>query len=165
MKKNANSSMRENFLKMRGGKLISIESIVLGFVILFVMNAIKGYSMGISAVVALIIGFVFPIVVGMFKPLAWIVAIIFSLIWALLIGGIVGAFSAWIGVVVGIVVFIISFRIHKNYSGIMFQGIKSKNKTDITYESTDSVSETVTFCPKCGRRIKSIDGLCDYCDR
>ena len=164
------SSIRENFLRLRGGKLISIESYVLGFVVLFVVNIVKNYSMPVSCIVALIVGFVFPILIGLFKSLAWIAAVAFSLIWGVLAYGIVGAIahnSVILGLLGGIIVFAISFVIHKNYSGLVFQGVSrnDNNQQQAQITTDETTYEAVAFCPKCGRRIHSIDGRCDFCGR
>ncbi len=163
------NSIRENFLRLRGGKLISIESYVLGFIVLFVMSFVKNYSMPVSCVVALIVGFVFPILIGVFKSLAWIAAVAFSLIWALLANGIAGAIShdsVIIELLAGLIFFAISFVIHKNFSGLTFQGVRRNNNSqEVQITTEETTYETVAFCPKCGRRIHSVDGRCDFCDR
>jgi|BioPla2DNA2_1021312.scaffolds.fasta_scaffold04096_2 hypothetical protein len=160
---------RNSFVKMRGGKLISIESVILAFVVFFVLTMVKNASPYLSLVVAFVVGFVFPILVGTFKSLAWIAAILFSLVWAFLGFVIVGAIadgSILIGIVGAVILFAISFAIHKNYSGLSFQNINNKtNNTENIVINNSSIKENVVFCPKCGRRIRSVDGRCDTCDR
>lgn len=163
------NSIRENFLRLRGGKLISVESYVLGFIVLFVMNLVKNYSIPVSCMVALIVGFVFPILIGVFKSLAWIAAVAFSLIWGVLAYGIAGAIahnSLIIGLLAGLIVFVVSFVIHKNYSGLTLHGVsRNNNSQEVQITTEETTYESVAFCPKCGRRIHSIDGRCDFCDR
>ena len=93
---------RNSFVKMRGGKLISIESVILAFVVFFVLTMVKNASPYLSLVVAFVVGFVFPILVGTFKSLAWIAAILFSLVWAFLGFVIVGAIAGG-SILIGIV--------------------------------------------------------------
>lgn len=161
--------IRNSFLKMRGGKLISIEAVILGFVVFFVLFLVKNTSPYIALIVALIVGFVFPILVGIFKTLAWLAAILFSFVWAFLafaIGREIADNSVLIGLLAGIIFFSISFFVHKNYAGLSFHRINRKTrniKNDIVNDNT--ISEVVSFCPKCGRRIRSLNGSCDVCNK
>lgn len=162
--------IRNNFTKMRGGKLISVESVVIAFIIFLIMSMKDDGLLYPGMFIGIIVAVVFPIIVGTFKTVAWLVAIIFSLLWALIGGVIGGAFfggSALIALLIGGVIFLISFRIHKNYSGITFQNINKKNGSDVNFiKDTDfKPKESICFCPKCGRRITSADGTCDACDR
>lgn len=160
---------RNNFTKMRGGKLILIESVILAFVVFFVMLIGKNASLLYSLGVAFAVGFVFPILVGIFKFVAWIAAVLFSLLWSILgftfVGAIAGQ-SVLIGLVAAVIIFLISFTIHKNYSGLYFRDVSNKTyNTDNMVVNNSFVSEDVMFCPNCGRRIKNVDGICDACDR
>lgn len=160
--------IRNNFLKLRGGKLISVESIVLAFIIAFVMIVVKDNSPYLAFVVAVIVAFIFPILVGVVKTLAWFAAILFSLIWGILgfiIAYAIAESSVLIGGISGIVIFLISFKIHKNYSGLTFQGVTRKNKDKISLENSYIEKESVKFCPNCGRRITSLNGICDVCNK
>ena len=159
---------RNNFLKLRGGKLISVESIVLAFIIMFVMTVVKNSSPYLALAVAAIVAFVFPILVGVVKTLAWFAAVLFSLIWGILGFSIIGAIaggSVLIGLIGGIIVFLISFRIHKNYSGLTFQGVTRKNTDNTSIENSYVEKESVKFCSNCGRRITSLSGVCDVCNK
>lgn len=168
-KKTKAEIIRDNFLKMKGGKLISVEAYILAFVVLFILTIVKNISPFISLIVAFVIGFIFPVFIGTFKLLAWLAAVLFSLIWAFLAFVIVGAIaneSVLAGLLAGVVFFIISFIVHKNYSGLLFQGISTKRVDQQISTSLDEpIYEAVKFCPKCGRRIRTIDGCCDTCDR
>lgn len=161
---------RNKFLKMRGGKLISVEAVMLAFVVFFAMTVEKNASPYLALVIAFIVGFVFPILVGAFKSLAWLAAILFSLVWAFLgfvFAGAIAGGSVLVGLLSCIIVFAISFMIHKNYSGLTFQGFTRKNNNSVsnmTMVDKNSHSEAVVFCPKCGRRITSYDGKCDVCN-
>lgn len=160
-------NIRNNFLKIRGGKLISIESVTLAFVVLFILTIIKNTSPYFALVIAFIVGFAFPILVGTFKSSAWIAAILFSLLWAILGFIIVIAITDGIlvlGLLAAVVIFAISFVVHKNYSGFSFQNISRKVNSNITIDNSVE-KENVMFCSKCGRRIRTIDGKCDICDR
>lgn len=164
------SSTREKFIKMRGGKLISVESVILGVAIFFVLLIVKSASPYLALAIAFGVGFVFPILIGVFKVLAWIAAIVFSLLWALMAGVLVGAIASnanLISVLIGIVIFAISLVIHKNYSGLTFQGITRKKSENVLLKNSGAniPKESVKFCPKCGRRIVSLNGLCENCDR
>lgn len=166
-KKTKAEATRENFLKMRGGKLISIEAYILALVALVVLIEIKNVSPVVSLIIAFIVGFVFPIFVGTFKTLAWLAAVLFSLVWAFLafiFAGAIANGSVLIGLLFGIVFFAISFGIHKNYSGLSFQGISKKTHTQQITTGEETICTAVQFCPKCGRRIRAIDGKCDTCD-
>ena len=162
-------SWRNNFLKMRGGKLISIESIILGLSMFFLM---QGYSTATILIVAAIVAFVFPILFSLFKGFAWVATIVFSILWASLAAQIVGELvntNAVVRVLVGIIVFLISFFVHKNFAGLTFHTIKiNRNHNSINRSINVSKQsyecESVSFCPKCGRRIHSKDGRCDICD-
>lgn len=159
---------RESFLKMRGGKLISIEAYILAFIVLIILTMMKNASPIISLIIAVIIGFVFPILVGTFKSLAWLVAILFSLVWALLTFTIVSAIAndtVFIELISGVISFIISFFVHKHYSGLSFQRIRKRNNNKQLISSKEPTYEVVNFCPKCGRRIRTIDGRCNSCDK
>ena len=160
--------IRNNFLKLRGGKLISVESIVLAFITMFVMIVVRKNSPYLALAVAAIVAFVFPVLVGVIKTLALFVAALFSLIWGILGFSIFGAItggSLLSRFVAGIVIFLISFRIHKNYSGLTFQGVTRKNMDSISLESSYVEKESVKFCPICGRRITSPSGVCDVCNK
>lgn len=161
--------LRESFLKLRGGKLISVEAFILALIVLYVLNVVKNVPIGTSLIVAAIVGFVFPILIGVFKSLAWLAAVLFSLIWALLAFVIAGAIadgSYFVGFIFGLIFFVISFFVHKNYSGLSFQGISLKNNKHIDSTTLYEPSlEGVRFCPKCGRRIISTDGRCNVCDK
>ena len=158
--------IRNNFIKMRGGKLIYIESVILAFVVFFIMIIVKDTSPYAALVAAFILGFVFPILIGVFKTLAWFAAILFSLVWAFLFFLIVETIASGAGLLAGIVFFIVSFIVHKNYSGLSLQVINRKNREPQSLQIEDiSLHEDISFCPKCGRRIKTSDGQCDVCDR
>jgi len=162
-------NLRKSFVKMRGGKLISIESFILGVVVFLILMIENNASPVFSLIVALVVGFVFPILVGIFKSLAWIAAILFSMVWAILgfvIGSAITDGFILIGLLGAVIFFTISFAIHKNYSGLSFQNIISKtNKTENIVVNNSPVKEQVMFCPKCGRRIRTADGKCDTCDK
>lgn len=158
---------RENFLKMRGGKLISIEAYILAIAVFIILATVKNASPVVSLIIAGIVGFVFPILVGTFKSLAWLATTLFSLVWGFLTFVFVGAIangSVLIGLLFGIAFFAISFWVHKNYSGLSFRGISKKTHTQQIATNEEATYEAVQFCPKCGRRIRSIDGRCDSCD-
>lgn len=159
---------RESFLKLRGGKLISVEAIVTAIIILFVMIIKNNESIGVSLVVAAIVAFVFPILIGVFKALAWLAAVLFSLIWGIIGFSIIEAITndfVLIGFVGGIIIFLLSFRIHKNYSGLTFRGVTRKNMDGALFEDSYIEKEEVKFCPICGRRITSSSGICDVCNK
>ena len=160
-------NIRNNFLKMRGGNLISIESVILAFVVLFILTMIKNTSPYFALVIAFIVGFAFPILVGTFKSSAWIAAILFSLLWAML--GFITVIAVTDGTLLpglltAFVIFAIGFVVHKNYSGFSFRNISRKVNTNITIDNSVE-KENVIFCPKCGRRISTADGKCDICDK
>lgn len=164
--------LRDNFLKMRGGKLISIEAYVLGAIVFFaicIKNGWEVWSGFVGLFAALIVGFLFPILVGMFQSLAWLAAVFFSLIWAFVAFVFAAAMtesSIVVGLLAGVIFFALSFIAHKNYSGIRFQGIsKKRGGQQVQAISSEPAQEAVSFCPKCGRRIRSEDGRCDTCDK
>ena len=160
--------IRNSFIKMRCGKLISVEAFVIGFIIFFIIS-IKDKSQYLALLISVIVGFGFPVLVGSFKTVAWLAAIVFSLLWSVIgfvIGGALFGSSFLAGLLIGIVIFVISFWAHKNYSGITFQNIsRKKGNLDYTEETNFTFKESIRFCPKCGRRITSSDGTCDVCDK
>ena len=149
--------------------LVYIESFVLGFMALFIMDLGYNHSTFESLIVALIVGFVFPILIRKFKPLALIAAVAFSFSWSILAYNIVTSVannSAIVGLLCGLGVFAISYVLHKKYSRLMIQDVRENNNDQQAQMTTHEIThETVTFCPKCGRRIHSIDGRCDFCNR
>lgn len=162
-----NEGLRNSFLRMRGGKLISIESIVLAFVVFFVLAVVKDVPQFAALVAAVAVGFVFPILVGLFKSIAWVAAILFSLIWAFVAYFLAeNMANGSVGFLAGVIIFVISFMVHKNYSGLSFHGVGQK-KLDQKTVSADHIKaqERVSFCPKCGRRIRGLDGRCEVCDK
>ena len=167
-RKRANS-IRENFLRNRGGKLISVESYILAFIVFFFLNLTKEQSMEVSLFFAFIVGFIFPVIIGIFKTLAWIAAAVFSLLWGALAFAIVGEIvkgSTLIAILAGIIFFAISFIVHKNYSGLLFREIASKSMdTQTEIIKSEEKSSKLLFCPKCGRCIRSADIGCDICNR
>lgn len=160
--------MRDNFLKIRGGKLISIEAYILAILVFCILVLLKNESPIMSIMFAMVVGFVFPILVGIFKSLAWLAAILFSFIWAslgfVLVGAVVNK-SFFIRLLLSIILFCITFWVHKNYSGLTFQGISKKSKNQQVVSLEEPLYENVSFCSKCGRRIRTFDGKCDSCDR
>jgi hypothetical protein len=158
---------REKFLKMRGGKLISIESGILGVMTFLVLAMKWGEEKLVAAIaVALIVGFAFPILVGSFKSLGWVSAVLFSLMWAILafnIGKMIGSFFP--GLLLGILFFAIVFFIHKHYAGLQFRTVSVKNDEQQVVPTSEPTYESVIFCSKCGRRIRAIDGRCEFCDK
>lgn len=160
---------RNSFVKMRGGKLISIEAVILAVVVFFILTMVKNTSPYVGLIAAFIVGFVFPVLVGTFKTLAWLAAILFSLVWALLASVFAAAIangSILTGLLAGVIFFAVSFIVHKNYSGLSLQRINRK-KHDIQNVITNdyTIKESVSFCPKCGRRIRALNGSCDVCDK
>lgn len=87
--------------------------------------------MEVSLFFAFIVGFIFPVIIGIFKTLAWIAAAVFSLLWggalAFAIVGEIVKGSTLIAILAGIIFFVISFIVHKNYSGLLFREIASKS--------------------------------------
>lgn len=166
--KNRIEKMHDNFVRKRGGKLISIEAYVLAAVVCYVLIIMKDVSPVISIIIAFVIGFVFPILVGTFKFVAWIVSILFSLIWGLFVFFIVESISGGSGlsdILAGIVIFAISFFVHKIYAGLSFHLVRIKKGNKNTYVMTDeTLYENVSFCPKCGRRINNSNPYCEKCD-
>ena len=159
--------MRSNFLKLRGGKLISAESIILA-VILFVMMMVNNKPFYLAVIVAAIIAFVFPVLVGVIKVIGWCVAIIFSLMWGILGGMIIITLigSTIVGFIGGSIIFFASFRAHKNYSGLTFQGITLKYTDSSSFDRGHYIKkESIKFCPQCGRRIMSDSGICEVCNK
>lgn len=159
---------REDLLKMRGGKLISVEAYALAIVVFFILIMVKNASLITSLIIAAAVGFVFPIVVGIFKSLAWLAAVLFSIVWAILAYAFIGTIlsgSVLVSIVSGIIFFFVSFFVHKNYSGLTFQGVSKKTNNQQVVSVEEPVYENVKFCPKCGRRIRALDGKCDFCDR
>lgn len=159
---------RNSFTKLRGGKLISVEAIILGLVVCFILMLEKNVSPFLSLGAAFIVGFIFPILVGIFKSFAWLASILFSAVWgilALIIAGALANSNILVGLLVGLIVFAISFIVHKNYAGLSFQGVKKKNRDSQTVSVEYKVQEKVSFCSKCGRRIRTIDGRCEVCDK
>ncbi len=158
---------RENFTKMRGGKLISIEAYILGFVVLFALS-LRDVSPIVSFIVAAVVGFAFPILLGTFKSLAWLAAILFSLVWALVVyafASLIANGFSFIGLLFGIIFFVISFAVHKKYSGLTFQKINKMARKQQVSSLNNPINEEAIFCPKCGRHINSIDGRCEFCDK
>lgn len=161
--------IRNSFVNMRGGKLISIESVILALALLIVLLFEEDILPLFSVIVAVTVGFIFPILAGTFKFLAWITAIFFSLFWALLGFVIISAItdeSTLIGLVVAVILFAISFCIHKDYSDLTFHNINNKTYNHENMAMNNMVvKENVIFCQECGRRITTADGRCDRCNR
>lgn len=91
------------------------------------------------------------------------------MVWAffgfLIAAGITGE-SILIELISAVILFAISFVIHKNYSSLSFRDIRSRtNDTENIVMNDSFIKENVVFCPKCGKRIRNIDGKCDTCDR
>lgn len=169
-KKNSLGELRKHLLKMRGGKLISAEAYILAMIAFCVLSIEYNddISQWLAFGVAIIIAFVFPVIVGLIKTLAWLVAIIFSLMWALFAGILGWGFSnesVTVGLLVALICFVVSFFIHKNYSGLTFHGMGRRyihKKQAIVMD--EPKYERIQFCPTCGRKL-SDNGICDYCDR
>lgn len=158
---------RKNIIKRRGGKLISIESYVLGFIVLFVLMMAE-FSTPVSCIFAFLFGFGFPILIESFKTFVWISTVAFSLIWGIMsyiIASSIAHNSVIWGLLGGIIVFTISFLMHKTH----YESTLNSEKEEVNIQQTqvtapESNYEAVSFCPKCGRRIHSIDGKCDFCN-
>lgn len=159
--------IRRNFTKMRGGRMISAESYILGLILLFVISMVMDSLPYAAIAAAIAVGFVFPILIGVFKSLAWLAAVLFSFIWAFIAFVFVGAIAdSTAGLFAAGLFFVVSFAVHKNYSGLSFQAVSRKNR-DLQISPAENMApfENASFCPKCGRRIRTSDGHCDVCDR
>lgn len=160
--------IRKNFTKTRGGKLILVESFLVFLILSFILTVCVELSQVAAFAISAIVAFIFPIIVAVFKTIAWLMAIIFSFIWALITWVISTSVEApaIISLGVGMFIFVVSFFIHKVYSGLQFNGIEKKSNNNKAMELNGSKNrEKIQFCPKCGRRIISPDGRCDVCDK
>ena len=160
---------RNSFTDKHGGKLIHVESVILGLLLLGLLEY-NNCPLILVVLIPAIVVFVLPILIGVFQTLAVLTAVLFSLIWGFLAllfaGGLLNSLP--IGIFCGIAAYFISFRVHKNYSGIQFHGFQRKDGgvPHTPAEVSDRfIKQAVVFCPKCGRRITSADGICDFCDR
>lgn len=174
--------IRNNLLKSKGGRVIEIEAVLLGMIGLMIaeakFNSLTPYTAVAILVIAAIVAFAFPILMGIYKTFAKIVAMIFSFFWAC-IGWTFGAGIAGfverdftvktflVGLLVGVIIFLVSYRIHKSYAGFGIQRTEVKAVTSARQADSANhiLKEKVSFCPKCGRRITSINGTCDACGR
>ncbi len=159
-------NMRKTFLKMRGGKLISIEAYVLAFVVLVII-LVNGQPPYVAFGVAFLVGFIFPIFISVFKSIAWIASVGFSILWGIFSGLLISEFLGdFIGFIFSIIFTIISFSVHRNYSALRINSISLKRGEG--FRVSDNIyhnKEEVKFCPKCGRRINPDSGICDVCNK
>lgn len=187
--KNPNDFRNRYLNNASGGKLIRVESGILG-VVIFLTMATNNMNIWVSIITGTVIAFAFPFLLRLFSFLGWIATFLFSFLWAALAFSLIDLIPG-LGflppLIAAAIVFIISYNVHKAYSGLYIPSMKAHNlnlKTIFTPTSTDDSAdefvlpdeahgltrieeiktEKVIFCPDCGRRIKSENGKCTYCD-
>lgn len=183
-------NIRDNALGQTGvGRLIRIESDVLG-IVLFIVLVVNNVNIWLSIGIGVAVVFLFPIFIKIFNFVGWVAAFIFSIFWAILcifILDLIPGVPSIIYFVTFVIVFIISMTVHKVYSGLRAPKIKGTgvHLSGIFHKSSGgdsdefnvlphSKSQTVNneyqfsqvvFCKECGRRISSEDGKCPYCNK
>lgn len=169
---------REGFVNMRSGdKLIHTESVILGIVAFFVALTQLDIGFVPSLITAAVVIFVFPMLAGLITAFAWFVAIVFSAIWAVVayfIGGAILGDSPVAGALIAVVVFVISFFLHKIFSGLGYSSVdkhvmdsidSAAANTEVTGRNMQQMAGTNTgsFCSHCGQPIKPGSQFCTQC--
>lgn len=149
---------REGFVNADAGdKIVKFESRILGIVSFFAL-LIKGESFVFSLIVGILIFGVFPYLIGLVSVFGWIAAILFSGIWAFVGYFVIGALTnnnIGAGVVAAIIVFIISFFLHKIFSGLNFVSVE-KRKIDVLDSINNGVNPSPLQKPNPLQKVKAM---------
>jgi hypothetical protein len=157
---------RANLLKMPGGKLIAVESVVLAVLILVGFCLSDNLATGL--IISILFVFFYPALVGLYEPLAKVASVVVSVFWGLEICLILADFiNFFIALIIGVAVFFVGYKIHQNYGDFNSGGMLTRylDYDDNPNAGSDAYSAKTMGCPYCDRRIPVTSTICDYCGK